>query len=166
MKDALSRIFTALLLFAIPLAPAMAGEVMAGDIAIHQPWARALPANSVNGAVYLTVHNIGAGADRLVGASASNAALAQIHDHVTEDGLMKMVHLEDGAVIEPGGMLAFKPHGMHIMLMQLSESLDEGGMFELTLEFEKAGTVILMVPVTADGPALDHTTDHGADDAQ
>ena len=43
--------------------------------------------------------------------------------------------------IPPGGTLAMKPGGLHIMLMDLKGGLKVGQEFPLTIAFEKAGKV-------------------------
>jgi hypothetical protein len=43
--------------------------------------------------------------------------------------------------------VVLKPGGLHIMLIDLVEPLKVGSSFELTLRFEKAGTMTVSVPV-------------------
>lgn len=53
--------------------------------------------------------------------------------------------------IPPGGVLAMKPGGTQVMLMDLKDGLKPGQEFPLTVTFEKGGTV--QVPVKVGGPA-------------
>lgn len=46
-----------------------------------------------------------------------------------------------------GGAVAFKPGGLHVMLMDLERDLKPGDTFSLTLKFEKAGARSVQVTV-------------------
>ncbi len=153
-----------LLVAAIATFPALAHEYMQGDIHIMKPWSRPLPAVSPNGAAYMTLTNKGGTADRLVGVSTPAAKMAEIHNHVMEDGVMKMRQV---GVIElaPGASATLKPGGLHVMLMGLTEPLEEGKSYPMTLEFEKAGKVDVKVmifePETSGHGDMKHDMKHG-----
>jgi copper(I)-binding protein len=51
-----------------------------------------------------------------------------------------------------------KPGGYHIMLVGLVKPLKKGDEIEITLTFEKAGAVVVKVPV---GDVAQGTHDHG-----
>ncbi|MBC9248687.1 copper resistance protein CopZ [Pseudomonas alcaligenes] len=140
----------ALLLLA---AVGQAHEYQVGALHIEHPWARAMPPGVPNGAAYLVVHNGGATADRLLGADTSVAATAEIHEHMHQDGLMKMRKVEGGVAIPAGGELALQPMGYHLMLFGLKQPLEDGKRFPLTLHFEQAGDVQVEVAVQKDAPA-------------
>jgi copper(I)-binding protein len=53
----------------------------------------------------------------------------------------------DSVEIPAGGLVAFKPGGFHIMLMELAKPLVKGETFDLTLHFEKAGDKTVTVTV-------------------
>ena len=121
-------------------------------IVISHAWARATPASAANGAVYLTITNHGTADDRLTGASTAVASKAQMHVTLNENGVMKMRPLAD-VPIKAGGSAQFKPDGMHIMLLGLKHPLKAGDTFPLTLTFDKAGAVEIMVKVQKPGAA-------------
>lgn len=118
-----------------------------GDLTVTDIWSRPLPEVSVNGAAYLTIHNNGAKSERLLGATSEVAENVQVHTHVNQDGLMKMVHLEQGAELPPGEVVKFQPGGLHVMLLGLNSPLTEGTEYDLTLEFETAGKLDVVVRV-------------------
>ena len=64
-------------------------------------------------------------------------------------------HIENvfPAAVRPGETVTLKPGSDHLMLTQLKHPLETGGTFAATLQFEKAGTVKLEVPVLAMGAA-------------
>jgi len=137
----LVRILSALFVVAAALAlPAAAHEYKLGDLEIVHPWARASAGEAKNGAVYLEIVNKGDTADRLIGAATSAAEHAELHTHISENGIMKMRPVE-AIDIAPGEHIVLKPGGLHVMLMGLKGTLVEGVMFPITLVFEKAGSI-------------------------
>jgi periplasmic copper chaperone A len=130
--------------------PAMANDTMQGDMRIMQPWSRALPPVSVNGAAYMTLMNTGTVADKLISISTPAARKAEVHTHVMDDGMMKMRPVGD-LEIPPGDSAVMQPGGLHIMLMGLTAPLVEGETYPLTLNFERAGSIELKVMIMEPG---------------
>jgi periplasmic copper chaperone A len=71
---------------------------------------------------------------------------------ITADGVMQMRKVEGGLPIDPGASLVFAPGGTHLMLLGLEDALNAGEQLLLTLEFDRAGPVDVLVPVSAAGP--------------
>lgn len=137
----------------------IADEYRVQDLIVLDPWSRPLPEVSVNGAAYLTVNNTGTVPDRLVGAVSEIAEQIEIHTHVNQEGLMKMVQLEQGAAIPSGEVVAFEPGGLHIMLFGLRSPLKAGTEYHLTLQFESAGDLDVVVKVEdRSSSGMDHTS--------
>ncbi|MNC17203.1 hypothetical protein D3C75_650760 [compost metagenome] len=143
--------------------PSFAHEYKVGELTIDHPWSRELPPNAPAGAAYFTLHNQGAEADRLIAASSPRAQKSELHTHLQQDGMMKMVQIP-GVDIPAQGEVVFQPGGNHVMLFGLSQPLTAGEQFPLTLEFEKAGKVDVQVKVEpADGHAMPMQHDaHGS----
>lgn len=141
---------------------ALAHDFTAGDIHIIHPWSRALPPVAPTGAAYLVLENKGDEADRLLGASSPIAGRVELHEHVHQDGLMKMQQI-DSVAIAPDTQVEFKPGGNHFMLFDMQQPLVEGGSYPLTLHFEHAGEVEIDVKVTGESaPAAPASHDaHG-----
>ncbi len=144
------------LLLAALLLPAcyvQAHEYAKGHLAIADPWSMELPPNAPTVAAYFVISNNGTEADRLIGADSAIAGTAQLHQHVSEDGLMKMRQV--GAVeIPAGGAVTFAPMAYHVMLLDLKDrsKLTDGQAFALTLHFEKTGDVPVEVMVQKQAP--------------
>ncbi len=68
-----------------------------------------------------------------------------------EGGVMKMRPVEGGLEIPPGGTVDAQAGRMHVMLVDLKHPLEPGKMVEVTLKFEKAGTVKVELPIAAIG---------------
>ncbi|MFO1057641.1 MAG: copper chaperone PCu(A)C [Dongiaceae bacterium] len=119
-------------------------------IVIEQAFARATPAGARNGAVYMTILNRGATADRLVAASSPAAARAELHQTISEGGVMKMRPV-DAIPIDPAGKAVLKPGGLHVMLLDLKAPLKQGETVPVTLVFDKAGPMTINVPIQKPG---------------
>jgi periplasmic copper chaperone A len=109
---------------------------------------------------YFTITNTGERDDRLVGASSDAAQRVELHTHVVENGIARMVELEQGIEIPAGGSVVFEQGGLHVMFMGLTEQWGAEGGVVVTLVFERAGTV----PVTLDPGRVGHTHDPHAHD--
>lgn len=129
----------------------------APSLEVRTPWSMELPPNAPTVAAYFVLHNPSDTPDRLLGADSPVAGLAQLHEHVHADGLMKMQQVQ--AVPVPAGAdVAFAPMAWHVMLLDLKDrsKLVDGEHFPLTLHFEKAGDITVQVQVRRDPPQGGH----------
>ncbi len=147
----MKRLVAAVTLSAIALA-ASAHEYHAGKILIGHPWARAMPANSPTGAVYFTLDNQGNSDDKLVQVDTPRAKSAELHNHINDQGVMRMRKVEGGVTIPAGGKVVFAPGKYHVMLFSPTAELKAGERFPMKLHFEKAGDVEVQVVVEKDEP--------------
>jgi len=123
-------------------APAWAegGVVRVGAIEVRTAWARASIGTQRPAAAYVTIRNTGERPDRLARVETPLARNAEVHETVETNGRASMRPV--GALeLPPKEEVRLAPGGMHIMLMQLSEPLKEGGKLPLTFVFERAGAV-------------------------
>lgn len=154
---------TAAIAFAMP--------AFAESIEIVEPYARSASPTAKTGAAFMQIVNHGE-ADRLTGASSPAADLVQLHTHMeSDDGVMKMVHVEEGFDLSAGGTLSLERGGKHVMLMGLTAPLEQGATVSVTLTFEKAGDMVLDVPVDlermpGEGVGDSAEVDHGDDASQ
>ena len=132
-----------------------------GDLSIERPWARELPPVASNGAAYLQIGNGGNEADHVVSISSPIADRVEFHAHEMDGGVMKMRHVHT-VEVPAQGAASFEPGGLHLMLIGLKEALVAGKSFPLTLGFQAAGELEVMVEIT-DGTMPDHSG-HGADE--
>lgn len=109
---------------------------------VHDVYARSNGTEGGSGAVFFMVHNNSATDDTLIAASAAVAQKVELHTHVeSADGVMQMVKIEGGIALPAGEMHELARGGDHVMLMGLTQALEDGDTFPLTLTFEKAGEV-------------------------
>ena len=125
---------------------ASAETIRVGEVSIEYPWSRASVHNAAAGVAYMTLAAHGSELDRLIRLSTPAADRAEIHSHRMQDGTMMMDKLQ-AIELAPGVPAIFKPGGLHVMLIGLKKPLKEGDKFPLTLEFERAGSVTIDVPV-------------------
>lgn len=136
------------LAFLTASAGAQQGTSSGAPLQVAQPWARA--STGTTGAAYLRIENRGSAPDRLVAASTPIAEKAEVHENKIENGVMKMRPV-GAVVIGPGQSAVLKPGAEHVMLMGLKQPLKQGESFPLTLTFEKAGDVQVIVHVARAG---------------
>jgi len=134
----------------------------AADISVKDVWSRSSAGMTRAGAAFLTIVNKGTADDKLIAASTPAAGKSELHTHLMEDGVMKMRHVPH-IPVPAGGMTMLKPGGFHVMLFKLAKPLNEGDSYHLTLEFEKAGKVMVEAHVgKAGAKGMDHgNMDHG-----
>ena len=131
----------------------------ASGITLQHVWARASAGAGTTGAAYLTVTDNGQ-PDKLVGVSTPAAEMAQLHETIDDQGVMKMRSVA-GIDLTPGKPVTFQPGGYHVMLMGLHNPLKSGDTFPLTLTFEHAPPITVTVkvePSGAPGMAHDHAS--------
>jgi len=145
--------------------PVLAGET--SGIMIEDPYARVSTAASTSGAAFLMIMNHGETDDRLTGVSTGVAARAELHTHQEDsNGVMKMMHVEEGFAVSAGDMRLLQRGGDHIMLMGLNRALAHGDVISITLTFEEAGDVSIDVPVDLERkPGVHGTMEHMAPEA-
>jgi uncharacterized protein YcnI/copper(I)-binding protein len=141
---------------------AMPGEGMkpatAGALKLSAGFVKAmLPGQPVGGG-YVTIDNSGSADDRLVSASSPLAGTVELHEMAMVGDVMKMRRVDGGIALPAGKTTELKPGGLHIMFMKVKEPFKEGAKVPVTLTFEKAGAVDVVLPVGSASPD-DHKHD-------
>jgi copper(I)-binding protein len=130
----------------------------AGELIVHDAWARATAGRSTIGAAYLTLKNAGSTADRLISATTPVAGSVELHASIQDGDVMRMQKL-DSIELAPDATVEFKPSGMHMMLVGVAAPLKQGTSFPLTLMFASGKSAKVEVAVMgpgASGPAKSH----------
>ena len=96
------------------------------------------------GAVYFRVLNGDDRDDRLLAVETEDAKVAEIHETVDDDGVMRMRAFPDGLSIPARSTVAFEPGGKHVML--IGTPPEEVTTVELVLVFENAGRIEIEAP--------------------
>ncbi|MEM1341123.1 MAG: copper chaperone PCu(A)C [Pseudomonadota bacterium] len=138
---------------------AAAHEYTVGDLEVIHPMAFETAETARVGAGYLEIVNSGDSADRLVEVRADIPRI-ELHTVEDNDGVVKMVEMEDGIEVPAGETVSLEPGGLHIMFMGLEGALVAGSEVPATLVFEEAGEVEVVFKIEErDGSVKGH--DHG-----
>jgi copper(I)-binding protein len=141
-------------------AVAHAHSVAKGDLLIYHPYAPPSLKGVTSAGVYIrSIKNQGDKPDRLVSASSPVAARVGLHS-VTLDGTVMRMR-EVSAIDLPANATVSLRQGngaYHLMLVDLKQPLKIGDRFDLTLQFERAGTQTVQVWVQA--PHATESEDH------
>ncbi|MBL4628107.1 MAG: copper chaperone PCu(A)C [Roseicyclus sp.] len=149
---------TTFLAAAFAVLPAFASAHMEIEHAV----ARVTSPLAQTAAVYFPIRNHSDDEDRLVRIEGDVADRIEIHTNIQDDnGVMRMVELEDGISIVSGGTHLLAPGGDHIMLLGLTEPLEQGDVFELLLFFDVYFPVT--VQVTVDNAAVNELAAEAAE---
>ncbi len=133
--------------------PAVAHDYKLGMLEISHPWTRVTPATAQSGGGFLTITNKGTTADRLIAARSTVSGKVEVHEMKMDGNVMRMRELEKGLEIPAGATVMLKPGGYHIMFMGLKAPLAKDAKVPVTLVFEKAGSIDIVLDVEALGAA-------------
>ena len=116
------------------------------ELSIEDPWAR--PGfKGDNSAIYLVINNSTDLGDGLIGASSDVANITEIHlSKMDPEGTMTMER-QDLVGVPANEVVELAPGGLHVMLVNLVKDLDVGDTFDLILEFQRAGDIVVEVEV-------------------
>jgi copper(I)-binding protein len=145
--------------FVIPGAAALLGlaafcppaSAQATLVEVSGAWARATTSSAKVGGVFLTLKASGT-PDRVVSVSSPMAEKVELHETISEGGVMKMREVPQ-LVVSPAAPTVLRPGGYHMMLLGLKKPLNRGETFPLTVTFEKSPPVTATVTVQAAGAA-------------
>lgn len=126
----------------------------ANAIVVEQAWARATPRGAKTGAAYMTLVNNGTSADRLLGATTPLADKIEFHRETKDDGVSRMRAVPD-VEVQPGAKVVFRPGEIHMMMVGLTQPLTEGQSLPLTLQFERARSIVVTAAIGKVG-AMEH----------
>lgn len=108
-------------------------------------YVRLLPPGSPNTAAFMVLKNDGDKPVTLTAVSSPEAARAELHTHLHENGVMKMRQV-DGIQIPAKGEVALKPGSFHIMLFEVRD-LSQAVPVPLTLTLDDGQSLTLSLPV-------------------
>ena len=138
----MKRFFTAAVTTTLFAVPAFA------EILVKDAYVRSSTPSSVTGAAFMVLMNDGKQNDRLIAVTSDVAGRVGLHTHTQDDnGVMRMSEIEGGIPVPAGSMHLLQRGGDHVMFMGLSAPLAQGSQIAVTLIFEKAGRIRVMIPV-------------------
>jgi copper(I)-binding protein len=131
-------------------------------LAISDAWIReAPPATSVL-AAYMTIENSGESVQQITGMESPDFRSAEIHRTVVEDGVAKMLPVDDLGVAA-GDSVSLEPGGLHVMLFDPQRPLRDGDSATLLVHTASGATITVQAAVrrmTGDDGGHDHSHHH------
>jgi copper(I)-binding protein/predicted transcriptional regulator len=125
---AIIRILLTLALFVF------SGLTFAKGVTVNDPYVRAIPPGQKISASFMTLINDTDKNIDLVKASSDSAKNVELHEHVHEDGMMKMRQVAKIG-IAANSKTELKPGGYHIMLIGLLKHIQPKDIITINLEF-------------------------------
>ncbi len=120
--------------------------VAQAELQISDAWIKHLPPTVPVRAGYMTIHNSGDSAQRIVGADSESFGSVEIHESLMQDGMMRMERREV-LVIEAGATLRLEPGGLHLMLMMPAQPTEPGEVHRVRLRLGDGSTRALDMTV-------------------
>jgi copper(I)-binding protein len=134
------RHFIAAFSIALLALPVPAHEYCVAGFTLVHPWAEPTPPEATTAAVYFHVEQIAAN-DRLISASTPYAGSVEFRADADDHAPLAAL------AIVAGQDMAFVPGQAHLLLRDLKSPLQWGRSYAMTLVFERAGEVQVMVSV-------------------
>jgi len=107
---------------------------------------------------YMSITNHSKTDDMLVSVTSPISGAVEIHNHIEENGVMKMRQI-DGIEIKAGQTVELKPGSFHLMMFKANLPENQADV-SLTLNYENAPSVTMIVPVEGRGDDEDYGSNH------
>ena len=126
-------------------------------VTITEAWVREVPPGVRMSAAYMTITNATDHEVVLVGASSPEFGKVELHNTVVEEGVAKMIP-QPQIAIPAKESVAFKPGGLHIMLLEGQKNIVAGNKITLVLDFKEnqQSVVVEVKSALPDKPAAGH----------
>ena len=128
------------------LSIASIAAVFGADVEIDGAYARASIPNVPNSAAFFVIKNNSDKDIAITGANSDIAEKNELHTHIKENKMMKMMKIEK-LVVPAKSSLELKSGGDHVMLMGLKKELKAGDEINLELSFSDGDKKSIKVPV-------------------
>ncbi|MEX0662806.1 MAG: copper chaperone PCu(A)C [Balneolaceae bacterium] len=121
-------------------------QITGEGVEVEGSWARPGSEGGTS-AAYFLITNFEQEADTLLSVQSDVAQLIEVHESYEQDGDMVGMREAGQVEIPAESTIRFERGGLHVMLMQLTQSLSDGDSFELTLNFANHDNITLEIPV-------------------
>jgi len=117
-----------------------------GLIEVNEGYVReSIPGTSISSA-YMLIQNSTKERVKLIGAESAVSDKIEIHEHIMENDMMKMVKRES-LTISANQAVKLQPSGYHLMVFDLKKPLSAGEEIAITLIFSNQSRVTVNLPV-------------------
>lgn len=129
---------------------------------IHDPYVRLAPPGAQVTGAYMVISNAGGTDRKLLKAESTVAKTVELHNHINENGVMKMRQVPS-IDVKANAQAELKPGSYHIMLINMKKALKEGDSVAITLSFDDGSKQQIEAPVRKLQTTLpaDKSMDHG-----
>lgn len=118
----------------------------AAELDISLPWVREAPPNARVMAGYMNIRNSGSTAVHIITVSSPGFTRAELHRTVVEEGVARMEPVEQ-LEIAAGTSVSLEPGGLHLMLIEPEQALQEGDSVTLVLHRADGMCMTVQAPV-------------------
>lgn len=130
--------------------------VYAADIDVSNAYAKATPPNAKNSGAFMLIKNNTDKDIALVSATNSLSDVTELHTHVEENGMKKMIQIPK-IDIKANSTTELKPGSLHVMFIGIKKPMVVGDNVKMALTFDNGQTVTLdKVPVKEVKPIKMH----------
>ncbi len=111
-------------------------------LVVENAYIKQTPPNARSSAIFLTIRNDSDKDVSLLGAQTNLSKTAELHAHRNKDGKMMMVKVPS-IEIKAHSSTELKPGGLHIMVFDIKNQVDEKTLTDLTLYFDNNQSIEL-----------------------
>lgn len=129
----------ALLLGAAASLSALNAQAAEADLSVADAYVRLAPPGTPTTGAFMTIKNAGSADRKLLKADSPVARSVELHNHINDNGVMKMRPVKE-IDVKAKGQAELKPGGYHVMLIDLRQALKEGDTVPVTLTFDDGST--------------------------
>ncbi len=115
-------------------APMALAAGVADQISVVDPYVRMAPPGAKTTGAFMVIKNAGDKDTQLVKANTTVANVTELHNHINDNGVMRMRQVKEIAV-PAKGEAQLKPGGYHVMLIDMKSALKDGEHVVITLGF-------------------------------
>lgn len=126
---------------------------------VETPWVREAPPASTVLAAYMVLKNTGDEACTITAIESPDFRDARIHRTVVDDGVAKMLPVEQ-LPVPVHGSVTLEPGGLHLMLFDPLRTLHEGDSVTLVIHVSTGDSVTVQAPVVRNNSETDHAHHH------
>lgn len=114
-----------------------------GSITVGDPWIKSTAGIENPGltAAFGVITNSGSTDVVVVSAASSASPRSELHEMSMTGGAMVMQKLEAGITVPAGTSVTLEPGGLHVMVLDLTETIEPGDSVSVTLGLNTGGTV-------------------------
>ena len=116
------------------------------EISVENPYVRAMPPGQTVTGAFMLLKNTADEKRAVVRAESSVAGIVELHTHINEDGVMKMRQIPQ-IDIDAQSTTELKPGGLHVMLIDVPNQLNEGDQVDIKLVFDDGTDQLIQAPV-------------------